>query len=108
MSEFKIKNTLLSKKEQSLPDKEKQKLIEIRIKDEELRIKNDMEAEDRKNRAEEREYRKRKYTEDEEIKLASKIYKESSINWIIENIDLSVFKYNADLHEICLNLCNYK
>jgi len=110
MSEFKITNTniLLSKKEKSLPDKEKQKLIEIRIKDEELRIKNDMESQERKRRFKEREYRKRKFIEDEEIKMASKIYNKVSINLSIENIDLSVFKYNADLHEICLNLCNYK
>ena len=40
--------------------------------------------------------------------MARKIYNEVSINWTIENIDLSVFRYNPDLHEICLNLCNYK
>jgi hypothetical protein len=108
MSGIQITNTLLSKKEQSLPDKEKQKLIEIRIKDEELKRKNDIEAEDRERRAQEREYRKRKFIEDEEIKMASKIYKEDSINWIIENIDLSVFSDNLYLYQICLNLNNYK
>jgi len=67
-----------------------------------------MESEERERRSKEREYRKRKFMEDEELKMAREIYNNVSINWTIENIDLSVFQYNSDLHEFCLNLNNYK
>lgn len=104
MSEFKITNNgLLTKKEQSLSDKEKQKIIDIRIKDEELRIKNDMEYEEREKRSYER--LKRKFDSiQKEIELACKISKENYMQWIKENVDLSVFEDNPDLHKFCLNL----
>jgi len=99
-------NILLSKKEQSLPDKEKQKLIEIRIKDEELRIKNDIEAQEREKRARERIKRKIDsiQKEEKELELACIISKKEYIRRIKETLDLSVFEDNWDLHEICLNL----
>ena len=107
MSGFKITNNgLLTKKEQSLPDKEKQKLIEIRKKDEELRIKNDIEAEEREKRVLERLKRKLDciQKEQEELELACMISKKEYIKWIKETIDLSVFEDNPDLHKVCLNL----
>ena len=107
MSGFKItNNTLLSKKEQSLPDKEKQKLIEIRKKDEELRIKNDIEAEEREKRAHERLKRRLEsiQKEQEELELACMISKKEYIKRIRETIDFSVFEDNPDLHQACLNL----
>ena len=106
MSGFKNINILLNKKEQSLPEKEKQKLIEIRLIDVELRIKNDMEAEEREKRA--RERLKRRFDdiqkEKEEIELACKISRENYMTWIRENVDLSIFAENPDLHIFCLNL----
>ena len=106
MSGFKNINILLNKKEQSLPEKEKQKLIEIRLIDVELRIKNDMEAEEREKRA--RERLKRRFDdiqkEEEELALACKISRENYMTWILENVDLSVFAENPDLHIFCLNL----
>jgi nitric oxide reductase activation protein len=107
MSKLKITyQGLLTEKEQSLPNKEKEKLIEIRIKDEELRIKNDMEAEERERRLNER--LKRKFDaiqkEEEELALVCKISKENYMTWIRENVDLRVFAVNPDLHIFCLNL----
>jgi hypothetical protein len=106
MSEFNITHEgLLTEKEQSLPNKEKQKLIEIRLKEEELRIKNDMEAEEREKRA--RERLKRRFDaiqkEEEELALACKISKENYLKHIRETIDLSVFAENPDLHEMIFN-----
>lgn len=106
MRKYNNTNTLLTKKEQSLPDKEKQKLIEIRIKDEELRIKNDIEAEEREKRAHDRLKRKLEsiQKEQEELELACIISKKEYIKRFKETVDLSVFEDNWDLHEACLNL----
>ena len=107
MSGFKItNNSLLTEKEQSLPDKEKQKLIEIRKKDEELRIKNDIEAQERKIRVLDRLKRKLDciQKEQEELELACIISKKEYIKRMKETVDFSVFEENPDLHEVCLNL----
>jgi hypothetical protein len=107
MSGFKItNNSLLSKKEQSLPDKEKQKLIEIRKKDEELRIKNDIEAQEREIRVLDRLKRKLEciQKEQEELELACIISKKEYIKRMKETVDFSVFEDHPDLHEACLNL----
>ena len=107
MSGFKIKNnTLLSKEEQCLPYKEKQKLIDIRKKDEELKRKNDIEAQEREKRSHDRLKRKLDciQKEQEELKLACIISKNEYIKQIRETIDFSVFEDHPDLHEVCLNL----
>jgi hypothetical protein len=107
MSGFKItNNSLLTKKEQSLPDKEKQKLIEIRKKDEELRIKNDIEAQEREIRVLDRLKRKLEciQKEQEELELACMISKKEYIKHIRETVDFSVFEDYPDLHQACLNL----
>jgi hypothetical protein len=106
MSKYNNTNTLLSKKEQSLPDKEKQKLIEIRKKDEELRIKNDIEAQEREIRVLDRLKRKLDsiQKEQEELELACMISKKEYIKRLKETVDLSVFEDNWDLHQACLNL----
>jgi hypothetical protein len=106
MSKYNNTNTLLSKKEQSLPDKEKQKLIEIRKKDEELRIKNNIEAQEREIRVLDRLKRKLDFIqkEQEELELACMISKKEYIKHIRKTIDFSVFEDNPDLHQACLNL----
>jgi hypothetical protein len=106
MNEFNIikNNGLLTKKEKSLPKKEQQKLIDIRIEDEKIKIKNDFEAKEREKRAIERINRKRKFIEDEEIQKMIKLYKEDSIKFGEENIDLSVFEENPELYDIINNL----
>ena len=107
MSGFKItNNSLLSKEEQCLPYKEKLKLIDIRKKDEELRIKNDIEAQEREKRSHERLKRKLDciQKEQEELELACMISKKEYIKRIKETVDFSVFEENLDLHEACLNL----
>ena len=104
MSGFKItNNTLLSKEEQCLPYKEKQKLIDIRKKDEELKRKNDIEAQEREKRVHDRLKRKLEciQKEQEELELACMISKKE---YIKETVDFSVFEENPDLHEACLNL----
>jgi len=106
MSGFNIikNNGLLNKKEKSLPKKEQQKLIDIRIEYEKLKIKNDFEAKEREKRGLERLNRKRKFIEDEEIHKLTKLYKDDSIKFSGENIDLSVFEENPELYDIINNL----
>ena len=96
---------LLTQKEKNLSFNEQEKLIEIRKKDEELKKKNIIEAVERKKRVQERLKRKRS-DEEREIELACNISKEEEkyMDWITENVDLSVFKDNPYLHHFCLNI----
>lgn len=63
---------LLSENEKKLSDKEKQKILEIRIQEEKIKNKNSLEAIDKKKRYEERQYLKRKFIEEEEVKTCIK------------------------------------
>jgi hypothetical protein len=95
---------LLTKKEKSLPKKEQQKLIDIRLENEKIKIKNDIEAKKREERSHERLNRKRKFLENEEIQKLIKLYKEDSIKFDEENIYLSVFEENPELYEVITTL----
>ena len=90
------KETLLSKKEQLLSQKEQEKLLEIRIEAQKIRIKNINEDNERKKRKADREILISKYYEQEQIRIACNKSKEYYY--------FNVFEENPDLYEACINL----
>jgi hypothetical protein len=94
------KETLLSKKEQLLSQKEQEKLLEIRIEAEKIRIKNINDNNERKKRIADRETILSKYYEQEQIRIACNKSKEYSKEYYYFN----VFEENPDLYEVICNL----
>jgi hypothetical protein len=90
------KETLLSKKEQLLSQKEQEKLLEIRIEAEKIRIKNINDNNERIKRKADRETLISKYYEQEQIRCA--------INKSKEYYYFNVFEENPDLYEVICNL----